>query len=165
MLFLLNTSAALAAESTESKIKIEKADNLSISKVTIIGMEASGSIDWNKNTIRATAIGYASRNLPPDADIARIHGQAKTAAEVTAQRNLVGIIQGMLIQSHTEVELGELMTDSIKREISGMLKGAVTVASNPYGKSGYEVTVEVNFDQLMKLEEYQQSRDFFARKN
>ena len=94
-------------------------------------------IDWTKGkdaVITAKGVG-----LPKNGQTAL----ARVAAIMDAQRNILGIIKGVSIDSDTLMEDLMVASDTVKRQISGLLKGAQIVreGENPDGSYFVEMSV------------------------
>ncbi len=94
-------------------------------------------IDWTKGkdaVITAKGVG-----LPKNGQTAL----ARVAAIMDAQRNILGIIKGVSIDSDTLMEDLMVANDTVKRQISGLLKGAQIVreGENPDGSYFVEMSV------------------------
>lgn len=103
---------------------------------TVVKMEAK-VINWNKGSdsdILAVGIGR------PDP---RGMALSREAAVMAAQRNLVGIIQGLSIDSDTTMEDLLIGRDTVKRKISGILRGAQIVEEDSTSDGGYYVIMRV----------------------
>lgn len=100
----------------------------------------SGWINWEKGVIKATGIGVPSSKARTQA---AAKAGAKEAAKQVAQRNLVGIIHGLQIDSETTVEELELTSDIIKRKISGFLVGVQVFDEKELPDGSWEVVVGV----------------------
>lgn len=85
-----------------------------------------GSIDWQNGYIIAVGQGTAS----PQEHRGKASIKARTAAKVSAQRNLLEIIKGVRITSVSTVQDAMLVEDVIRTRIDGMLKGAFIVGEN-----------------------------------
>ncbi|HEX2951766.1 MAG TPA: hypothetical protein VHV83_19700 [Armatimonadota bacterium] len=106
--------------------------------VDIIG---DGKIDWSKDQLRARGIGFAPKKTKSPA---LAMAQAREAAIVIAERNLLKVINGVHVTSETTVENLIMTQDTIKTKVSGLLRGAVIVSEKAIGTDGYEVVVAVN---------------------
>ena len=96
-----------------------------------------GSIDWTRDsssTVQAVGIG-----LPGHGGMA----MARVAAVMDAQRNLLGVIKGVQIDSDTLMEELIITSDVVKRNINGLLKGAQVTEEGANPDGSYYVRMEV----------------------
>ncbi|XPV75563.1 MAG: hypothetical protein ACNI27_13085 [Desulfovibrio sp.] len=71
--------------------------------------------------------------------------KAKRSATVIAQRNMLEVIQGLELMGGATVKDGELLDDTIKTSISGVLRGAQVVGEEYIKDEGYaRVALRVN---------------------
>lgn len=102
-----------------------------------VNIEAKGSINWNKGTDSdVVAIGISR----PDS---RGLAMSREAAIMAAQRNLVGIVQGMQINSDTTMRDLIMESDIVNRRISGTLRGAQIIEEDVTADGGYYVKMRV----------------------
>ena len=96
-----------------------------------------GTIDWTKGSdSKIEAIGVG---LPGNKSMA----MARVAAIMDAQRNLLGIIKGVQIDSDTLMEDLLVTSDVVKRNIGGVLQGAQVVAEGTNADGSYFVRMSV----------------------
>lgn len=96
-----------------------------------------GTIDWTKGSdsnIQAIGVG-----LPGNKGTA----MARVAAIMDAQRNLLGIIKGVQIDSDTLMEDLLVTSDVVKRNIGGLLQGAQVVDEGTNADGSYYVRMSV----------------------
>lgn len=108
---------------------------------TDVPVYAQSGPNWAEGAISAIGIGVAPEN-------ARSKGQARAmarrAATVDAQRLLVEIMQGVVVDAETTVE-NAMANDIIKTKVRGILRGARQVGKPVYMDDGsVEVTLAVN---------------------
>ncbi len=108
---------------------------------TVVDVYTNGRIDWTQREVHAIGIGVAPDFATTGAQ-RRIY--AREAAIVAAERNLLKIVQGIVIDSSTVVEDLMLKQDVIVRRVSGMLDGAVIVHEKQLGHDTYQVEMAVN---------------------
>lgn len=102
-----------------------------------VNIEAKGSINWNKGADSdVTAIGISR----PDP---RGMAMSREAAIMAAQRNLIGIVQGMQINSTTTMRDLIIADDNVNRKISGTLRGAQIIEEEVTNDGGYYVKMRV----------------------
>lgn len=102
----------------------------------VMKMEAK-AVNWNKGSnsdIVAVGIGR------PDP---RGMALSREAAIMAAQRNLVGIIKGLQIDSETTMDEFLIGRDTVNRKITGMLRGAQVVEEDVTSEGGYYVMMRV----------------------
>ncbi len=98
---------------------------------------AKGAVNWEKGANSdITAVGISLKD-PRGMAISR------EAAIMAAQRNLLGIIQGMQIDSETTMRELQIESDVVKRKISGIIRGAQIVDEHPNEDGGYYVKMRV----------------------
>ena len=94
-------------------------------------------INWNKGSDSdITAIGISR----PDN---RGMAMSREAAIMAAQRNLIGIVKGMSIDSETTMRDLIIESDVVNRKITGTLRGAQIVEENSMPDGGYYVKMRV----------------------
>lgn len=94
-------------------------------------------VNWNKGSDSdIVAIGI-SRPDPRGMALSR------EAAIMAAQRNLVGIIKGLQIDSETTMDEFLIGRDNVNRKITGMLRGAQIVEEDVTSDGGYYVMMRV----------------------
>jgi hypothetical protein len=103
-------------------------------------------IDWNKRTLYATGLGPISNREPNEA---KAYVTARRVAIADARRNLLALIESVRIDSQTLVKDYELASDTIREQISGLIKGAEIFSERKVqmGNSAMvEVTVSLPMD-------------------
>ncbi len=101
----------------------------------------SGTQDWENQVVKATGIGAINPKAP---NLAVARAGCIRAAQVTAQRNLLEIIQGVNIDSETTVENFMLTSDVVKTQVRGVLRGAQIIGQPKYiGDGSCEVIMAV----------------------
>ena len=99
-------------------------------------LAAPYQVATSSETITADGYGRYPAGMP--VSIAKI--QARRAAVVDAQRNLLESIKGVAIDSETTVENFMLKNDVIHSKVSGIIKGAQVISEEAL-PDGYKVTV------------------------
>lgn len=95
-----------------------------IFSTSVFASDASkGEINWEGGYVIATGIGVA----PAGKTKAFARMAAEKAAKVDAQRNLLEIIKGVKVTAETTVENMMLVSDVVKTNVEGLLKGAVQI--------------------------------------
>lgn len=100
-------------------------------------------MNWTTKTLRVKGYGFGPENVK---QLGRRKILAKRAAKVDAQRNLLEVVKGVRVTSHTTVQDMMLESDNIKTKTQGMVKGFRVVEVIYTNDGGCEVTVEVNID-------------------
>ena len=89
-----------------------------------------GKINWTDQYIEAEGSSIM------DSSRFKLRNQAKLMAQrgaiVDAQRNLLEIVNGVLVEGQTTVKDLVVESDEVKTKVSGMLKGAVKVGKTTY---------------------------------
>jgi len=89
-----------------------------------------GQVNWTDQYVEAEG------NSVFDTTRFRIKNQAKLMAQrgaiVDAQRNLLEIVNGVLVEGQTTVKDLAVESDDVKTKVSGLLKGAVQVGKTKY---------------------------------
>lgn len=98
--------------------------------------EGFGRIDWVNGVI--TAYGYGSARSGMNRAVARI--SSVRAAKVDAMRNLLEIVKGVRIDSHTLVEDFVATRDVIRARVAGVIKGARIIHSETEWINGKPLT-------------------------
>ena len=102
-----------------------------------VSVNIEGSINWNKGADSdITAVGISR----PDP---RGMAMAREAAIMAAQRNLIGIVQGMQINSTTTMRDLIIADDNVNRRITGTLRGAQIIEEDMTADGGYYVKMRV----------------------
>jgi hypothetical protein len=101
---------------------------------------AKGKVNWTGGYVEATGIG-----APPE----RFYGKpqarpmALRAAQVDAYRNLLEVVQGVRVDSETEVKDFTVASDTIKAKVEGLVKGAQIVKRDYLSDGTVEVTMRM----------------------
>ncbi len=96
-----------------------------------------GTIDWGQDSnSKITAVGIG---LPDSRGMA----MSRLAAIMDAQRNLLGIIKGVQVDSDTLMEELIVKSDTVKRSIGGLLQGAQVVDEGANADGSYYVRMSV----------------------
>ena len=102
-----------------------------------VNVKQQGSINWSKGKdADITAVGISPKDN-------RGLAMSREAAIMAAQRNLVGIVQGMSINSETSMRDLIIQSDVVNRKISGMMRGAEIVEEEAAAEGGYYVKMRV----------------------
>lgn len=111
-----------------------------------IAVTGNAEINWTKGYIQAIGEGYPAKWAK---DYARKLGSAKEAAKGVAQRNLLEAVKGIVIDSETLIENQAIAYDLIKKQVSGIVKGASVIENMtkveefPDGSMKVSVTVRM----------------------
>jgi len=100
-----------------------------------------GSIDWDKGVLYATGLGAVSTDEGNDA---KAYLRARSFARLDALRNLLMVVDHVRIDSSTVGKDFETVSDVIKAEVHGIVRGAQTVSERKIrigNSSMIEVTV------------------------
>ncbi len=106
--------------------------------------------DWEKSVVRAKGYGIAPDNA---SSAAQKKIMAREAAITMAQRRLLETIKGVKIDSTQTVENAQVKSDVIKKQVSGVIKGAQIIEEKRPADDVYHVVMEVKFygkDGVMK---------------
>ena len=101
---------------------------------------AKGRVNWSAGYVEATGIG-----APPE----RYYGKpqarpmALRAAQVDAYRNLLEVVQGVRVDSETEVRDYTTTSDTIRAKVEGLVKGAQIVKRDYLSDGTVEVTLRM----------------------
>ena len=101
---------------------------------------AKGKVNWSGGYIEATGIG-----APPE----RFYGKpqarpmALRAAQVDAYRNLLEVVQGVRVDSETEVKDFTVASDVIRAKVEGLVKGAQLIKRDYLSDGTVEVTLRM----------------------
>ncbi|NKB80298.1 MAG: hypothetical protein GKS05_00085 [Nitrospirales bacterium] len=109
----------------------------------VIQETPNGHIDWSDGVITATGLG-----IPPTDTVNATHADemAKRAARVVAYRNLLEIVQGIHVDSHTLVKNFMVENDEVNTKVQGIIKGARVVKEQKFPDASYQVTVEMGLN-------------------
>ncbi|WP_454063436.1 LPP20 family lipoprotein [Candidatus Nitrospira salsa] len=104
---------------------------------------SKGEVDWTNGAIRATGIG-----VPPADAVSARHARemAKRAARVVAYRNLLEIVQGVRVNSHTLVKNYMVEQDTINTKVQGIIHGARVIHEEEFPDGSFQVTVEMGLN-------------------
>jgi len=100
-----------------------------------------GRIDWQDGMVTARGIG-----LPPPfaATPAQARAMAVRAAEVTARKNLLEVLQGVQIDAATNVENRMTRSDAVRTQVSGVLQNSRVLETVEKDDGSAEVVVGVS---------------------
>ncbi len=87
--------------------------------------KSHGKIDWNKGTLFATGLGAINRK---EGDDAKAYLRARGFARMDARRNLLAVIDSVKIDSMSTGQDYEAQNETIREQISGLLKGSEIVS-------------------------------------
>ncbi len=102
---------------------------------------AYGSINWEQGVVEAIGTGIPSRLAKSPAQ-ARL--MARRAAIVDAQRNLLETIEAVKVTAETTVQNFETTSDTVKTQVTGIIKGAKIVDEQLLADGSYQVTLSIN---------------------
>lgn len=104
-----------------------------------------GEVDWARRVLIGHGQGAPDLNAPSIA-VARLG--AERAARLDAYRNALEALQGMRLQSGTNV--GTLLQNDavLKGQVDGKLKGVKPIKTHYYSDGGVSLDIEVPLDQL-----------------
>ncbi len=97
------------------------------------GNYASGELDWSTQIIKS--VGFGAVN-PKSMHVGQARVMCLRAATVTAQRNLLEIVQGVNIDSETTVENFMTTSDVVRTNVRGVLRGAQQIGQPVYKADG-----------------------------
>jgi len=116
------------------------AENLAEEESIVMVSQLNGSIDWSNGIVQATGMGFPN----PDVGNARLGEEgAKRAATVVARRNLLEIVQGIVVDSHTVVKNFMVEQDVINNKVQGIVKNSQVVKEERLPDGGYRVTLQM----------------------
>lgn len=113
--------------------------NVSVTAVDQIG--AYGSVNWDQGVIEAIGTGIPSSVAKSPAQ-ARL--MARRAAIVDAQRNLLETTEGVKVTAESTVQNFETTNDTVRTQVSGIVKGAKIVNEQQLPDGTYQVTMRIN---------------------
>ena len=94
---------------------------------------ANGCIDWSNGVIYATGMGVPNLTLKSPAQRSY---SAHRAAQITAMRNLLQMVEGVNITSASTVKMGMLEDDTILSQVKGRLQHVQEVGKPAYKNDG-----------------------------
>ena len=97
------------------------------------GAYSEGELDWSTQIIKSTGFGVIN---PKSVNVGQARLGCLRAATVTAQRNLLEIVQGVNIDSETTVENFMTTSDVVKSQVRGVLRGAQQIGDPVYKADG-----------------------------
>jgi hypothetical protein len=116
------------------------AENVENEESIVMASQLNGNIDWSNGIVQATGMGFPS----PDVGNAGLAEEgAKRAATVVARRNLLEIIQGIVVDSHTIVKNFMVEQDVINNKVQGIVKNSQVVKEERLPDGGYRVTLQM----------------------
>ncbi len=101
---------------------------------------ADGKVDWTSGVVRAVGLGIPSQKAK---NAAHAKATARRAARIVAYRNLLEIVEGIQVDSHSLVKEFMLESDVIKTKVQGIVRGARVTDEKSLPDGLYEVTVEM----------------------
>lgn len=105
----------------------------------VLAKKDKGRIDWDRGSIVATGLGAMSNKEGNDA---KAYLRARSYARMDARRNLLAVISHVKIDSRTTGQDYEATSDTIREEISGLVKGS-EITSERKVRMGNSWMVEV----------------------
>ncbi|HRR40465.1 MAG TPA: LPP20 family lipoprotein [Syntrophales bacterium] len=101
---------------------------------------AKGRVNWSGGYVEATGIG-----APPEKYYGKPQARpmALRAAQVDAYRNLLEVVQGVRVDSETEVRDFTTASDTIRAKVEGLVKGAQIVKRDYLSDGTVEVTLRM----------------------
>lgn len=103
--------------------------------------QKNGSINWTEQYIEAEG------NSVLDPERFKLPAQARLMAQrgaiVDAQRNLLEIVNGVLVEGQTTVKDLVVQSDEVKTKVSSTLKGAIQVGKTEYGEGTATVRLRI----------------------
>ncbi|HWR06022.1 LPP20 family lipoprotein [Sporomusa sp.] len=115
--------------------------NVSVPVSTVDQVGANGSINWDEGFVEAIGTGVPSSIAKSPAQ-ARL--MARRAAIVDAQRNLLESVEGVKITAETTVQNFETTNDTVRTQVTGIVKGARIVNEQQLLDGTYQVTMRIN---------------------
>jgi len=97
------------------------------------GHPGSAELDWTAQIVKSIGIGVINPNA---VNVGQARAGCLRAARVTAQRNLLEIIQGVNIDSETTVENFMTTSDVVRTRVNGVLRGAQQIGQPVYKSDG-----------------------------
>lgn len=115
-------------------------ETLAKEESVVVVSQPDGSIDWSNGIVQATGMGFPNT----ESGNARLAEEgAKRAATVVARRNLLEIVQGIVVDSHTVVKNFMIEQDTINNKVQGIVKNSQVVKEERLPDGGYRVTLEM----------------------
>ncbi|MCZ6801365.1 MAG: hypothetical protein O7F12_12845, partial [Nitrospirae bacterium] len=116
------------------------AENVENQDSIVLVSQLNGSIDWSNGIVQATGMGFPN----PDSGNARVAEEvARRAATVVARRNLLEIVQGIVVDSHTLVKNFMVEQDIIHNKVQGIVKNSQVVKEERLPDGGYRITLQM----------------------
>ena len=100
-----------------------------------VAVNQQGQINWNEGYMVAYGVGRVDK---------RGLAMVREAAVMAAQRNLVGMIKGLSIDSETTMRDLIIESDVVNRKITGVLKGAEVIDEGKNSDGSYYVGMRVS---------------------
>ena len=102
-----------------------------------VNVKVKGAVNWDKGAESdITAVGISVKDP-------RGMAMAREAAIMAAQRNLLGTVQGLQIDSDTTMRDFLIESDFVHRKISGIIRGGQIVEEYPTEDGGYYVKMRI----------------------
>lgn len=101
----------------------------------------NGAINWTDQYIEAEGSSVVDNERFKNPTQARL--MAQRGAVVVAQRNLLEIVNGVLVEGQTTVKDLVVQSDEVSTKVSGMLKGAVQVGKTVYEDGAATVRLRI----------------------
>lgn len=117
-----------------------RAQNVENEQNIVMTSQSNGNIDWSNGIVQATGMGFPS----PDSGNAGLAEEgAKRAATVVARRNLLEIVQGIVVDSHTVVKNFMVDQDIISNKVQGIVRNSQVIKEERLPDGGYRVTLQM----------------------
>lgn len=120
---------AMAAPTNETSVSVQ------------VKFEQGAYVDWSKGAeseIVATGLGYSPENM-----LDRGIGLARRAAIVDAYRMLAETIKGVQVDADTTIESMIVQNDTVRTNVSALIKGAKIVSEGKSDDGGYYVKMSL----------------------
>lgn len=116
------------------------AQNVEKEESVVIVSQENGRIDWTNGLVQATGMGFPNIEL---GNARAAEEGAKRAATVVARRNLLEMIQGIVVDSHTVVKNFMVEQDVINNKVQGIVKNSRVIKEERLPDGSYRVTVQM----------------------
>ena len=100
----------------------------------------NGKVNWTAGYVEATGIG-----APPEKFYGKPQARpaALRAATVDAYRNLLEVVRGVRVDASTEVKDYTVASDTVRAQVEGLVKGAMTIKRDYMSDGTVEITLRM----------------------
>jgi len=128
-----------------------KAMGASVVTLVLTGCAGLSEVTQSAQPTPYRAIGYAAWSIQPGSNPKQKQLMAIKAAKTEAMRDLAEKIHGAMINGRSIVVAHKGDSDFVQSSVEGLVRGARVVSIIPVAQDSYEVTLEVDADEVHAL--------------